>query len=179
MVLSNIKLGRNCNIDDTSSINNITIGDNVKIAKRCSIFGSPEHILEIGSDTYVGMNTCIIGYAEKITIGKLVSIAQNVNIMSDSGPNNPIMERIFPVVKAPVEIGDLCWIGASAVIMPGVKLGKACVVATNSFVNKSFDDYSIIGGTPAKLIRKLTEEEIKLLNTEDNLLKNNKLAGGG
>lgn len=164
MVLSNINLGKNCNIDDTSSINNVTIGDNVKIAKRCSVFGSPSNILEIGSDTYIGMNTCIIGYAEKIKIGKLVSIAQNVNIMSDSGPNNPIMERVFPVKKAPVEIGDLCWLGASVVVMPGVKLGKACVVATNSFVNKSFEDYSVIGGTPAKLIRKLTQEEIDKLN---------------
>ena len=123
------------------------------------------------------MNTCIIGYAEKVKIGKFVSIAQNVNIMSDSGPNNPIMERIFPVVKAPVEIGDLCWLGASAIIMPGVKLGKACVVAANSFVNKSFDDFSVIGGTPAKLIRTLTKDEIKdlgmVINSEDNTLESN------
>jgi acetyltransferase-like isoleucine patch superfamily enzyme len=56
-----------------------------------------------------------------------------------------------------VVIGDHSWIGANSVIMPGVKIGRFCVVAANSFVNKSFDDYSVIGGNPARLIRKIKE----------------------
>ncbi len=161
MIVANIQLGQNCDVDPSSSINNAIIGNNVKIAKRCSIFGSPDNLLEIGNNTYIGMNTIIQGYARSIKIGKYVSIAQNVNIMSGSGPNNEIMKRIFPSLREPVEIGDLCWIGASAIIMPGVTLGRACVVGANSYVTKSFDDYSVIGGTPAKLIRKLSIEEIK------------------
>lgn len=163
MVLSNIKLSANCEIDPSSDINNLELGENVRIAKRCSIYGSPQHILTIGADTYVGMNTIINGFAETVTIGSNVSIAQNVNIMSGSGPNNEILKRVFPSLREPVTIGDLCWIGASAIIMPGVTLGKAVIVAANSFVNKSFDSYCVIGGTPAKLIRKLTEEEIRKL----------------
>jgi acetyltransferase-like isoleucine patch superfamily enzyme len=62
-----------------------------------------------------------------------------------------------------VHIGDLCWLGASVIIMPGVTLGKAVIVAANSFVNQSYDSYCVIGGTPAKLIRRLTEEEISKL----------------
>ena len=166
MITSNITLGNNCDIDPSSSINNIVLGDNVKIAKRCSVFGSPENPLIIGDNTYVGMNTCIVGYAKQITIGKNVSIAQNVNIMSGSGPNNEILKRVFPSLREPVTIGDLCWLGASAIIMPGVTLGKAVVVAANSFVNQSFDSYCVIGGTPAKLIRKLTDEEIAKLNDD-------------
>ncbi|RYE13474.1 MAG: acyltransferase, partial [Rickettsiales bacterium] len=42
-----------------------------------------------------------------------------------------------------------------AIIMPNVKIGKFCVVAANSFVNKSFDDYSLIAGSPAKFIKKI------------------------
>ena len=164
MIVSNIKLGQNCDVDPSSSINNVELGDYVKIAKRCSIFGSPDNMLYIGNHTYIGMNTAIMGYAKRITIGKYVSIAQNVNIMSGSGPNNEILQRIYPSYREPVSIGDLCWIGASAIIMPGVTLGKACVVGANSYVTKSFDDYSVIGGTPAKLIRKLTEEEIEIIN---------------
>lgn len=161
MIVANITLGNNCEVDPSSSINNIIIGDNVKISKRCSVFGNPENPLYIGDNTYIGMNTAIVGYARSIRIGKYVSIAQNVNIMSGSGPNNEIMQRIFPSHREPVVIDDLCWIGASAIIMPGVTLGKACVVGANSYVTKSFDDYSVIGGTPAKLIRKLTNEEIE------------------
>ena len=161
MVVSNIQLGTNCEVDPSSSINNVVLGDNVKVAKRCSIFGGADNSLIIGDNTYIGMNTIIQGYARSIKIGKYVSIAQNVNIMSGSGPNNEILKSIFPSHREPVVIGDLCWIGASAIIMPGVTLGKACVVGANSYVTKSFDDYCVIGGTPAKLIRKLTEEEIE------------------
>jgi acetyltransferase-like isoleucine patch superfamily enzyme len=164
MIFANIELGEGVQIDPSSSINNVNIGDNVKIAKRVSAFGSAEHRLIIGADSYVGMNCTLNGYAAQLTIGSHVSIAQNVNIMVDSGPNaSVLMQQIFPLLKGDVTIGDHSWIGASAVIMPGVTLGKFCVVGTGSFVNKSFPDYSIIGGTPAKLIRKMTDEELSPL----------------
>jgi acetyltransferase-like isoleucine patch superfamily enzyme len=51
--------------------------------------------------------------------------------------------------------------------MPAVTLGKYCVVAAGSYVNKSFPDYSIVGGTPAKLIRTLTPSEIEILHSND------------
>lgn len=160
MKTPDVTLGENCKIDETSSINNAVLGDNVKIVKRCSVFGAPDKILMIGSNTYIGMNTAVIGYAEKIIVGSNVSIAQNVYIMSDSGPNNEIMQRIYPVKRGKVVIGDLCWIGTGSIIMPNVTLGKACVVGANSLVNKSFGDYSVIGGTPARLIRHLSKDEI-------------------
>jgi len=162
MKYSHLNLGRNVEIDPTTSFNNITIGDNVKIAKYCSVFGSQDNLLEIDSNTYVGMNTIINGFAAKVRIGKNVSIAQNVNIMADSGPNASLsMQKVFPIEKGPVTIGNHCWIGASVVIVPNVTLGEYCVVAANSFVNKSFPAFSIIAGSPAKLIRSFTEEEKK------------------
>ena len=162
MKFSNIQLGENVEIDPSTSFNNVVISHDVRIAKRCSIFGGPENVLEIGSYSYVGMNTIINGFVAKVKIGSHVSIAQNVNIMADSGPNaSQEMQRIFPLEKGEIQIGDHCWIGASAVIMPNVHLGEFCVVAANSYVNSSFPKYSIIGGSPARLIRTLTEEEIK------------------
>ncbi len=164
MIVSNINLGNNVNIDPSSLLNNVSVGDNTKIAMRCNIFGGPENILIIKSDSYIGMNSIINGYAAKVIIGAHVSIAQNVNIMSDSGPNASIyFQRIFPILVGEIEIGDHSWIGASTIILPGVKLGRFCAVAANSFVNKCFDDYSIIGGTPARLIRKLSNSEIEKL----------------
>ena len=168
MKFSNIKLGEDVKIDPSSTINNVTIKDNVKIAKRCSLFGGPDNILEIHKGSYVGMNTIINGFAAKVIIGAHVSIAQNVNIMADSGPNaSPAMQKLFPIEKAAVIIGNHCWIGAGAVIMPGVQLGDFCIVAANSYVNKSFLPYSVIGGSPAKLIRTFNQHEI------DQLLLNN------
>lgn len=167
MKYSNILLGSNVDIDPSSSINNVSISDNVKIAKRCSIFGSETDILKIGCSTYIGMNCIINGFSDKISIGSYVSIAQNVNIMTDSGPNaSPAMQKIFPIKKGPVKIGNNCWIGASVIILPNVTLGDCCVVAANSFVNKSFPDFSIIGGSPARLIRAFTEEEKQKMHGE-------------
>lgn len=154
MKLSNISLGEEVNIDPSTSINNVAIGDHVKIAKFCSIFGSKEKPLKIGRSSYVGMFSILNGYADQLSIGNHVSIAQNVNIMTDSGPNaSDEMQKFFPLIKGPVEIGDHSWIGANSIIMPNVTLGKFCVVAANSFVNKSFADFSVIGGNPAKLIK--------------------------
>ena len=165
MITSNINLGQNVSIDTTASVNNVTIGDNTKIAGNVKIFGSPENQLTVGKSCYFGPNTLVEGYNAKVTIGNHVSFAQNINLMSGSGPNaSEVMQRIFPILKGEVSIGDHTWIGASVVIMPNVSLGKYCVVAANSFVSKSFPDYSIIGGSPAKLIRTLTQEEIKKLH---------------
>lgn len=156
MKISNITLGKDVEVDTSSSINNVKIGNNVKIAKRCSVYGSMENILEIGDNSYIGMNTLLNGFSAKLTIGKNVSIAQNVNIMTDSGPNASVeMQKFFPIEKKEIMIGDDSWIGTGSIIMPGVTLGQFCVVAANSFVNKSFPEYSVVGGNPAKLIRKL------------------------
>lgn len=161
MILQNVMIGKNVSIHESSSINNIVIGNNVRIAKRCSLFGSDINLLVIGSDSYIGMNSIINGFSSPVIIGEYCSIAQNVNIMTDSGPNaSDIMQKVFPIKKGNVSIGDHSWIGAGVTIMPNVEIGKYCVVAANSFVNSSFCDFSIIGGTPAKLIRKMTLDEV-------------------
>jgi len=164
MKYANINLGKDVEIDPSSTVNNVIIGDNVRIAKRCSVFGSPNNLLEIGSGTYIGMNSLLNGFAAKLIIGSNVSIAQNIFIMVDSGPNaSAAMQRIFPIDRKPVTIGNHVWIGTGAIIMPGVTLGDYCVVAANSFVNRSFDPFTIIGGSPARILRTFTEEEKKIM----------------
>jgi len=156
MITSNIQLGEGVSIDPSSSVNNVTVGNHVKIAKNCSIFGSAQFPLEIGDSTYIGMFSIINGFKAKVSIGKNVSIAQNVNIMADSGPNaSPLMQQYYPMITGNVKIGDHSWLGANVIIMPGVELGEFCVVAANTFVDKSFPSYSVIGGNPAKLIKRI------------------------
>lgn len=54
----------------------------------------------------------------------------------------------------PMVIEDDCWIGQGVLIMPGKKIRKGTLVAAGAVVTKEFEEYSIIGGNPAKLIRK-------------------------
>lgn len=168
MITANIHLGKDISIEKDASINNVKIGDGTKIAGGVKIFGSSDAILEVGKGCYFGLNTIVEGFNAKVVIGDNVSFAQNVNLMSGSGPNaSEKMQKIFPIQKGAVTIGDHSWIGANAIIMPNVTLGKYCIVGAQSFVNSSFPDYSIIGGVPAKLIRTLSSDEIEKLNKND------------
>lgn len=165
MITYQIDLGENVDIHHSSKVNNVTVGDRCRIAFNVNIFGSPESPMSIGDDCYIGPYCFLEGFNARVTIGKNVSFAQRITLISGSAPNaSKKLQRIFPAIDGPIHIGDDCWIGAHSVIMPNVTLGTCCIVGVNSFVNKSFPDYSIIGGCPAVLIRRLTEEEIRRLN---------------
>jgi len=154
MKMANILLGKEVMIDETSSINNVKIGDFTTISKYCTIFGSEENIMQIGEACHISMYSILNGYYG-LEIGNRVSFGPRVTIMTDTLANNsPILQEILPHVKKAVKIEDDCNIGAHSVIMPGVSLGKGCIVGANSFVKDSFGPYSIIAGSPARLIRK-------------------------
>lgn len=156
MEISNIHLGEQVEIDPTSSVNNVTIGRNVRIAKHCSVYGSKAVLLEIGEFSYVGMFSILNGFSDKITIGKFVSIAQNVNMMTDSGPNaSAFMQQFYPIQKGPITIEDHAWIGAGTIIMPNVHIGRCSIIAANSFVTCNVDPYSLFAGNPARYIKTL------------------------
>lgn len=166
MKYRNIRLNGDVEIDPTSmaGMNNVILNDGVKIAKNCTLFGGPDNLLEIGEGTYIGMNNIMNGYVDKITIGKYVSFAANVYLMVDSGPNaSKQMQLLFPVEHGPITIRNHSWIGTGSIIMPNIELGEYCVVAANSFVKRSFPSFSIIGGNPAKLLRMMTDEEIRTI----------------
>lgn len=66
--------------------------------------------------------------------------------------------------KGDTIIGNDVWIGHNVTFMPGVKVGNGAIIATNSTIIKDVENYSIVGGNPAKLIRKrFDDDEIKSL----------------
>ena len=56
--------------------------------------------------------------------------------------------------KAKIFIGDNSWIGTGAVIMPGILIGKDCIIGSNAVVTKDVNDFEIVAGIPAKVIGK-------------------------
>lgn len=115
-----------------------------------------EQIL-VGVDSYPGiMKGCYIQGKGKITIGDYTQIAPNVVIVS---ANHDVYDT-RKHIPAPVEIGNYCWIGAGAKIMPGVKLGDWTIVGAGAVVTRSFPDgHCIIGGVPAHMIKPLEKEK--------------------
>lgn len=64
----------------------------------------------------------------------------------------PMIDQGFEEIR-PVHIMDDVWIGSRVIILPGVTIGKGCIIAAGSVVTKSIPDYSIVGGVPGKVIK--------------------------
>ena len=110
--------------------------------------------LTIGNKCYIGKAT-FFDLPSKIILGDEVVVSAKVMFLTHSDCGNRIMSKYYPRKTGEIVIGNGSWIGASAIIFPGVKLGKYCVVGAGSVVTKSFPDYSVIVGIPAKLIKTL------------------------
>lgn len=135
-----------------------------KIGKGSSIhmgvsFFSLKH-LRIGEDTILGRNIFLDGRAA-IRIGNHVDIASDVMIYNSE---HDINSEDFKPIVGEVEIGDFCFIGPRAIILPGVKIGKGAVVAAGAVVTKDVEDFKIVGGIPAEIIgeRKLKDPHYRL-----------------
>lgn len=115
---------------------------------------------------------------DKLYIGDYVCIAAEVVILMGGNHNHrvdwfslyPFMDYIEEsyVGKGDTHIGDGCWIGMRAMIMPGVTIGEGAVVAANSVVTKDVEPYSMVGGNPAKHIKyRFSQDVIKKLMSFD------------
>lgn len=98
---------------------------------------------------------CII--SPNVFIGKSVSIAHQVLLISDSHKIGSTEKRAGEVNFLPIRIEDGCWIGANSIVLGGVTIGEGCVIAAGSVVNKDCEPNSLYGGVPARLIRKLND----------------------
>lgn len=118
---------------------------------------------------------------DKLIIGKFCQLATNVKFVMNGGNHQLDGFSSFPFVifksywqevpflpnrKKDTQIGNDVWIGYDATIMPGVTIGDGAIIATRAVVTKDVGPYEIVGGNPAKVIRKRFDEE-----TIDFLLK--------
>ena len=144
----------------------ISIGDNTSVLEHCRIANFQLNIsnyptrISIGSNCYICYYFTILN-ASSVIIGDNVLIASHVMISSENHGMNPESEKSYMAQQLetmPVNIGDGCWIGEKACILPGVSIGKKCIIGAGSVVTKSIPDYSIAAGNPAKVIKKYNFE---------------------
>lgn len=134
----------------------IVIGNNVRIypGLRAELTCNDAKI-EIGDNVSIGQNFHVVCYTKSICIGSNTTISGNVFISNvdhaykQLGVHVLEQERIY---KETV-IGENCFIGYGATILPGTVLGKQCVVGANSVVKGQFQDYCVIAGNPAKVLK--------------------------
>lgn len=94
---------------------------------------------------------CFILAKDIIEIGENTTLAYGVTVLTGADPNGPKnkLSALYPPLKAPVIIGKDCWIGANAIILPGVTIGDFCVVAAGSVVTKDVPSGVLVAGNPA------------------------------
>ena len=109
--------------------------------------------VSLGFASSIGISSTLIG---PIKIGERTSIAQNVFISGENRVKDEFSGGLLPVGEGldirPVEIGNGVWIGAGAIVLPGVSLGDGVTVAAGAVVTKSFSSGVVIAGVPAQII---------------------------
>jgi acetyltransferase-like isoleucine patch superfamily enzyme len=163
---SNIEFGRWVQLEDQVFLGalgkeKLTIGHNVRIGAFSRIIISIS-FNDLGTFIRIGNNVGIGEYAHLGGAGGL-SIGDNCIIgpYLSCHPENHVFEkegliRMQGVTRKGIDIGKNCWIGAKVTILDGVKIGDNCVIAAGAVVTKSMPPNSVIGGVPAKVIRRIS-----------------------
>ncbi|HMH16104.1 MAG TPA: acyltransferase [Edaphobacter sp.] len=141
----------------------VHIGKNVSIRQGARIEAiianasrTPE--LRIGDNVNIEQNVHLVCHS-RITIGRDVSITGNCAIVDVTHPyadiNDPVKigMRILDEDSF-VVIGDGCFLGFGALIMPNVRIGKYCIIGAHSVVTKDIPDYCVVAGNPARVLRR-------------------------
>ena len=123
--------------------------------------------VKMGENTFTNLGFKAIVNSDRnasVFIGDNVSIGPNLTVITHASAGNGVEINRFDYVKEKltkdmdVHIEDEAWIGANVVILPGVTIGRCCVIGAGSVVNSDTEPYSIYAGTPARKIRSLTEQ---------------------
>ncbi len=135
----------------------ISTGKNVVIHPSVLIRGAENIVLK--NNVNVNHGSELYG-AGGLTIGEGSMIAYNVMIFTDSRKfksQKPLKSLKGRIVK-PVVIGDDVWVGAGAIILPGVIIANHAIVAAGAVVTSDIDEWNIVAGNPAKKVSTRLDE---------------------
>lgn len=132
------------------------VGENVWINQPLMLtVGST---VSIGDGTYINSGLVLID-DYTVTIGKGCLFGTGVTLCTTGHPIDPEERAKCSMYSFPITIGDGAWIGAGAIILPGITIGKYAVVGAGSVVTKDVPDYTVAAGNPCRPIRKIDERD--------------------
>ena len=135
---------------DTPPYRRFWLGRRSVVESYCCINNAVGDVI-IGDYTRIGLHSTIIG---PVCIGNHVNLAQGITITALNHNFSDATKRIDEqgITTKPVVIKDDVWIGANAVVLPGVTIGSHAVVAAGAVVTHDVPDNTVVGGVPAKVI---------------------------
>lgn len=112
----------------------------------------------IGDYFYANFNLVIVDDID-VYIGDHVMIAPNVVVTATGHPIHPDVRRDGRQFSLPVHIEDDVWIGAGAIILPGVTIGRNSVIGAGSVVTRDIPPNVVAVGTPCRVLREITDRD--------------------
>ncbi len=116
--------------------------------------------VKFGKCVYANFHLTLVDDGE-ITVGDYTLFGPNVTVATAAHPFNHDLRSLGYQYNLPVHIGKNCWIGAGALIMPGVSIGDNTVIGAGSVVTKDVPSNVIAFGNPCRVYREITEEDMK------------------
>lgn len=113
--------------------------------------------ISIGKNVFINFDCTFLALGG-ITIEDDVLIGPKVSLITENHPLNPKLRK--GLIGKPIHIKKNAWIGANATILPGVIIGENAVIAAGAVVSKDVPDNVVVGGIPAKIIKKIENEII-------------------
>ena len=110
--------------------------------------------LSIGDNVFVNFNTVILDCAS-VTIGEGTQMGPGVQLLAADHPRDPQARRSLLELARPVSIGSNVWIGAAAVVLPGVSVGDDSIIGAGSVVTRDIPAGVVAMGTPCRVVRTL------------------------
>ncbi len=178
--LSNIKFGKWVQLDDHVYVSGlgkqlVVFGNNVRIGAFSRVvastsFNNVGEFIRIGNNVGIG-EFAYLGGGGGLEIGDDCIIGQYFSCHPENHNfnNSDDLIRLQGVTRQGIRIGNNCWIGSKVTILDGVEIGENCVIAAGAVVTKSMPSNTIIGGVPAKVIKKINPADKKVLVNEINL----------
>lgn len=156
-IKTDVSLGREIHI---TGAGNLCLANNVRIEDECSFCFNPINgnipKIIIGEGSLIGKRNDF-GCSESIVVEDYVITAPYVHFTDRNHCFDDIEAPIMrqpTTIKGPIRIGRGSWIGFGAQIMSGVTIGRQCVVAAGAIVVKDVPDYCVVGGNPAKILKR-------------------------
>jgi len=110
--------------------------------------------IHLGDDVYVNMN-CVVLDCARVQVGDRVLVGSGVQLVTAAHPVDFAERRAGLELALPITIGDDVWIGAGAIICPGVSIGARCVIGAGSVVVREMPPDVVAAGNPCRVVRGL------------------------
>jgi acetyltransferase-like isoleucine patch superfamily enzyme len=151
-----VKLGQGTRIELPPQ-SRLDLGDDVSVSRGAHIVPETGRAIFVGAGSTIQDGCRIYG---DVAIGLRCILAPNTFVSSGTHafaprPCRPIQEQdqLTPISTKPIRIYGDCWFGINSVLLPGVSIGRGCVIGANSVVNEDLPPFTVAAGNPARIVK--------------------------